>query len=322
MKIIIMAISFAVLSVPLYPGFSPGSSGQACLLWGAAVASAQVQQDGQSKMIRPTPASPIRKIQPAKPVIDPAARPVISPGKTQPQPGQQQPGQSQETVQQPQYQQGQPIQQADQSLPYTDTTTTYQSYQDQNIYSAQGNIYAPDTSSNTSECLTGVQTDMYRRTGGQGRTNVPGQQIQQMPMMQQMPVQQDPQGMQQVMPQQMPMMQQPGMFGSCTIRLSEDRSSIALLDGSGQEINHIALGRDRVQKIFKSPDGNWNVLVFKVRQRQEYGAIAVNMAQCDPQEAREIRSLPDNIEFQADEMLLMFPGNIVERLSLIHKTGP
>ena len=87
-------------------------------------------------------------------------------------------------------------------------------------------------------------------------------------------------------------------------------------------MNHIALGQDRVQKIFKSPDENWSVVIFKVRQRQEYGAIAINAAQCNPQDARDIRSMPENIEFQGEEMLIKFPGNHVERYLLNNKTGP
>ena len=342
MKIIVLAISFAAVVLPLNltGNFSTGLSGQAPLSLGPSLALGQFQKnspipiDGQPRIAQTLPTTPVRKVPAAKTVINPAGRQVKSPGKTQPQqPGQQQPGQSQQTVQEPQYQQPQPVQQLEQPLPYTETVTTAQNYQEQSI---QENTSAPDTSSGTSEGFTGVQTDMNRRTGGQARGNVPGQPVQQLPvqqmpmqqgMPQQMPMMQDPQGMMQQgmpqqMPQQMPMMGQPGMSGPCTIRLSEDRSSIALVDGSGQEMNHIALGRDRVQKIFKSPDGNWNVLVFKVRQRQEYGAIAVNIGQCDPQEAREIRSMPDNIEFQGDEMLLMFPGNVVERFSLTHKTGP
>lgn len=341
MKIIVLAISFAAVVLPLNltGNFSTGLSGQAPLSLGPSLALGQFQKDspipidGQPRTAQTLPTTPVRKVPAAKTVINPAGRQVKSPGKTRPQQtGQQQPGQSRQTVQEPQYQQPQPVQQVEQPLPYTETVTTAQNYQEQNI---QGNTSAQDTSSGTSEGFTGAQTDMNRRTGGQARGNMPGQPVQQLPV-QQMPMMQDPQqglmqqGMQQQMPmmqqqgmpQQMPMMGQPGMSGPCTIRLSEDRSSIALVDGSGQEINHIALGRDRVQKIFKSPDGNWNVLVFKVRQRQEYGAIAVNIGQCDPQETREIRSMPDNIEFQADEMMLMFPGNVVERFSLTHKTGP
>ena len=331
MKIIVLAISFAaaVLSVNLHTNFSTGLSGQACLSLGPSMALAQIQKDSQPKITQPLPATPVRKIPPSKTVINAAGRPVISPGKTQPQ----QPAESQQVLPQPQYQEPQPIQQVEQPQAYMDNTSTAQSYQDQGIQPEQVNIPAPDTTSGTADSYTGVQTDMHRRTGGQGRGNIAGQPVQQVPFPQQgmpqpMPVQQDPQGgMPQGMPQgtgmqQAPMVGQPGMSGPCMIRLSEDRSSIALLDGSGQEINHIALGGDRVQRIFKSPDGNWNVLVFKVRRRQEYGAIAVNIAQCDPQEAREIRSMPENVEFQADEMLLMFPGNIVERMSLTHKTGP
>lgn len=182
-------------------------------------------------------------------------------------------------------------------------------------------------------------SDMQRRTGGQGRTNAPGGQ--QMPMGQQ-PMQQGGQQMpmgqqtmqpgQQGMPQQQDsssmQMQQPGggqpmmQQGGCKIQLSEDRTSIALIDPSGQETEHVSLGQDRVQKIFKSPDGNWHVVVFKVRQRQEFGAIAINMVECDAQETRDIRAMPVQIEFQGSEMVLMYQGNASERSALSNKNRP
>ncbi|MBA4390922.1 MAG: hypothetical protein C0399_08290 [Syntrophus sp. (in: bacteria)] len=105
--------------------------------------------------------------------------------------------------------------------------------------------------------------------GSQGRTNAPGGQQ---------------------------MIQQGGQ-GGCKIQLSEDRTNIALIDQSGQETEHVSLGQDRVQKIFKAPDNSWNVVVFKVRQRQEFGAIAINMVECDAQEARDIWAVPVQIEF-------------------------
>ena len=323
MRRILLVIFFvaAVLPVNVHMDRSSGMSGHGSLHRWPAVVMAQAQS--QSTLTQPVPAAPLRKVPAPKPVMNPAGRTIISPGRAQPQ----QPAQSQQTVQQPD--QSQPVQQVEQPLTYTDTS---QAYQDPGGQPEQVNTSAQDASPGASENPSMIQTDMYRRTGGQGRGGAGVQQIQQVPVqqpgMQQqpMPAQQAP-VMQQPMPvqqpvQQAPVMQQPGMPGLCAIRLSEDRSSVALLDGSGQEVNHIALGRDRVQKIFKSPDGNWNVLVFKVRQRQEYGAISVNVAQCDPQEAREIRAMPENIEFQGNEMLLAFPGNVVERLSLTHKTGP
>ena len=306
MRRILLVIFFvaAVLPVNVHMDRSSGMSGHGSLHRWPAVVMAQAQS--QSTLTQPVPAAPLRKVPAPKPVMNPAGRTIISPGRAQPQ----QPAQSQQTVQQPD--QSQPVQQVEQPLTYTDTS---QAYQDPGG-PEQVNISAQDASPGASENPSMIQTDMYRRTGGQGRGGAGGQQIQQVPV-------QQPGMQQQPMPaQQAPVMQQPGMPGLCAIRLSEDRSSVALLDGSGQEVNHIALGRDRVQKIFKSPDGNWNVLVFKVRQRQEYGAISVNVAQCDPQEAREIRAMPENIEFQGNEMLLAFPGNVVERLSLTHKTGP
>ncbi len=260
-------------------------------------------------------------LQLRKPVLQPMKRPDIKPlpntaGPTQTVP--QQPDQTQTILQQPDQSQFVPQDpgQYTQSVPE-------QSQQGQSAYPSP----AVQGATGGSQGFAPQTTDMQRRTGGQGRTNAPGTQQQpmgQQPMMpgqQGMPMQQDPSSMQIQQPGGgQPMMQ--GEQGGCKIQLSEDRTTIALIDASGQEADHVSLGQDRVQKIFKSPDGSWNVVVFKVRQRQEFGAIAINMAECNAQESRDIRAVPIQIEFQDQEMVLMYSGNVTERQTLSNKNLP
>ena len=119
---------------------------------------------------------------------------------------------------QTQYQEYQPIQPVD-------AASTSPSFPDQNIQQ-QASPPVSDTPTGTSEGF-GVQSDMYRRTGGQGRGTAPGQAVQQMPpsaqgVQQAPPVQQDPQAMQQAMPQQQPMMQQPMITAAGAARNDRD----------------------------------------------------------------------------------------------------
>lgn len=113
-----------------------------------------------------------------------------------------------------------------------------------------------------------------------------------------------------------------GPQGACVIKISEDRTSVSLTDQTGQQVNHVALGQDRIQKIFNAPDGSWSVLVYKVRRVNQFGGIAINLAQCDPQEAREFQAVPEAVEFQGEEMTVRYPGGSEERYGLVNKRFP
>lgn len=113
-----------------------------------------------------------------------------------------------------------------------------------------------------------------------------------------------------------------GPQGACTMRISEDRTAISLVDQGGQQVNHVALGQDRIQKIFNAPDGSWSIVVYKVRRVSQFGGIAVNLAQCEPQEARDFQAVPEAVEFQGEEMTVRYPGGNEEQYPLINRRLP
>ncbi len=323
---ILLALLF--INIPVHAGLAGFTDGKP-----ENVVFAQLRDQGQLLQLK-------------KPILQPKKRPDIKPlpntaGQTPTVP--QQPEQTQ-TVSQPQDQSQFISQPQDQSqfVPQDPAQFTQswpeQSQQGQPAYPSPG----VQGTTGGSQGFAPATTDMQRRTGGQSRTNAPGMQQQpmgqqpmmqgpqQMPMGQQpimqgpqgMPMQQDPSSMQMQQPGGGQQMMQQGGQGGCKVQLSEDRTTIALIDASGQEAEHVSLGQDRVQKVFKSPDGSWNVVVFKVRQRQEFGAIAINMMECNAQEARDIRAVPAQIEFQDQEMVLIYSGNASERFALSNKNLP
>lgn len=110
--------------------------------------------------------------------------------------------------------------------------------------------------------------------------------------------------------------------GPCVIKVSEDRTSVSLVDQSGQQVNHVALGQDRIQRIFTAPDNSWTVVVYKVRRVTQYGGIAINLGQCEPHEAREFQAVPEAIEFQGEEMAVRYSGGSEERYPLVNRKLP
>ncbi|MEA5115900.1 MAG: hypothetical protein VB050_17940 [Geobacteraceae bacterium] len=173
-------------------------------------------------------------------------------------------------------------------------------------------------------------------SGGQQRVGLPAdqsQQIQQQPPQQQ-PDQQTPVGQPQVqqgLPQQQtnpdqsvpggqPMMQ-PGQMmavqSSCTVKISSDRTVISLMEaGSPQARDHISINPDRVQKVLTSPDGNWSLVMFKVRGENSYGAIPVDLAKCEVQEYLDIPAVTDNAQFDGETVTLVYPDGMQKKLSL------
>lgn len=113
-----------------------------------------------------------------------------------------------------------------------------------------------------------------------------------------------------------------GPQGACAMRISEDRTAVSLVDQAGQQVNHVALGQDRIQKIFNAPDGSWSVVVYKVRRVSQFGGIAINLAQCEAQEARDFQAVPEAVEFQGEEMTIRYPSGSEERYPLVNKRLP
>lgn len=107
--------------------------------------------------------------------------------------------------------------------------------------------------------------------------------------------------------------------GPCTTRTSADRSTIQLVDAAGQNRSHVSLGRDRVQKTYSSPDGAWEIVVFKVRGEQVFGAIAIDLRGCQAGESTDLPALPEDVSFSGEEATLLGPGGATKRILLTRK---
>ena len=93
--------------------------------------------------------------------------------------------------------------------------------------------------------------------------------------------------------------------GSCTVKLSVDRSTLNLVDANtGSERKHLSLGQDRVQKVFSSPDNAWSVAVYKIRGAQQYGFIALELAKCEDQLPVDLPAVPTEARFDQAEVVL------------------
>jgi hypothetical protein len=127
----------------------------------------------------------------------------------------------------------------------------------------------------------------------------------------------------QAQPGQPGMMPQPAMPAAapqgCNVQLSQDRQTVILKDSAGQDRDHISLGEDRVQKIFKSKEGSWSFVVFKVRRVEQFGAFAIDLSSCQAQDHVEISAVPTDAAFEGEDILLTFSGGKTTRLKLVNR---
>jgi hypothetical protein len=93
----------------------------------------------------------------------------------------------------------------------------------------------------------------------------------------------------------------------CDVALSQDRTTIRLVMAGGtQEKRHIALGTDRVQRVFTAQDKSWSAAIIKVRGRAQFGLITIDLTKCEAQQIRAVPELPTAAEFSADKVILTF----------------
>jgi len=107
---------------------------------------------------------------------------------------------------------------------------------------------------------------------------------------------------------------------TCTVKISSDRTVISLMEaGSAQAREHVSINPDRVQKVLTSPDGNWSLVMFKVRGESQFGAIPVDLAMCEAQESVDIPAVTDNAQFEGETVTLVYPDGMQKKLSLRSK---
>ena len=121
----------------------------------------------------------------------------------------------------------------------------------------------------------------------------------------------------------MPPVAAPAPTGLCALKVSADRSTMQLMDpASGTERKHVSLGRDRMQRAFTSPDGAWTVVLYKVRGTPQYGIIAIDLANCEPQDIVNVPAAAESARFSAEEVILTFPGGKEQAIGLRNKALP
>ncbi len=110
-----------------------------------------------------------------------------------------------------------------------------------------------------------------------------------------------------------PSMPRPTLY---SINTSQDRSTVIILGADGEEKNHISLDPDRVQKVYKAPNGKWSLVLFKVRNQQQYGVLAIDLTKGKLLDSVEVPAVPEGVTFGSHEALLSFAAGSSQRIPL------
>lgn len=99
------------------------------------------------------------------------------------------------------------------------------------------------------------------------------------------------------------------------IRVESDGTTFVITGSNGEE-NHVTLGRDRVQKVYTAPDGRTGVVVFKVRESNQYMAIPVDLITGRDGDSHEISSNPSGVVFKNADAFLTYPQGGIQKIVL------
>ncbi len=93
--------------------------------------------------------------------------------------------------------------------------------------------------------------------------------------------------------------------GACRAQPSPDRQFIALVSGAESLARkQVPLGDYKSQLVVHSPDGRWAVAFTKLRGREQYAAITLDLERCEMQNTIELPSAGQDVRFEGDEAVL------------------
>jgi hypothetical protein len=88
--------------------------------------------------------------------------------------------------------------------------------------------------------------------------------------------------------------------GTCKVQPSPDRTSISLVGPDGQPRRHAPLGEFRVQQVVHSPDGQWAVVLTKLRGEPQFAAMTVDLNRCETTNTFDLPAAGEDVRFEAD----------------------
>jgi hypothetical protein len=93
----------------------------------------------------------------------------------------------------------------------------------------------------------------------------------------------------------------------CKIRGLRDQSTVHVVEkSSGKKLDYTDTTKNKIKKIFTSPDKVWNVVVYKVYKKKDYYALPINLTICEIMEPIYIPAVPISATFESIFVTLKF----------------
>ncbi len=109
---------------------------------------------------------------------------------------------------------------------------------------------------------------------------------------------------------------EPAKISRLSAKANGDGTTLVLKNSSGEERKFIPLGQDRIQRIYNSSNGNWCLVVCKVRGQSQYFAFAVDLLSGDEQKTLDIPAMPENVAFEKSDVVMNFGNGDSKRFAL------
>jgi hypothetical protein len=104
-------------------------------------------------------------------------------------------------------------------------------------------------------------------------------------------------------------MPQRAELGVCRAQPSPDRQTLMLVTGADSLARaQVPLGEYRAQQVVHSPDGHWAVAYTKLRGREQFAAMTIDLDACKVQNTIELPTAGQDVRFEGDQAVLQLSG--------------
>jgi len=97
--------------------------------------------------------------------------------------------------------------------------------------------------------------------------------------------------------------------GSCRVEVAPDRQTLTFVGTTDALPRHyLPLGDFRAQQVVHSPDGRWAVAFIKLRGKNQFAMLTMDLMKCKEQHSVDLAQAGEDATFEADIVTVHFGG--------------
>lgn len=101
----------------------------------------------------------------------------------------------------------------------------------------------------------------------------------------------------------------PSSEGPCRVEVAPDRQTLTFVGTTDALPRHyLPLGEFRAQQVVHSPDGRWAVAFIKLRGKNQFAMLTMDLMKCKEQHSVDLAQAGEDATFEADIVTVHFGG--------------